>query len=279
MLQVRDRFNNNIHFGPSYATVITGTLYSRSISAGGDGSYSRSSPNLLVGAGAVNNNTADGQYSVTYLPRTSGYMYYSIEVGERGGLLGTYYNGNEIHAAYAAYARTDATIDFNWGRKAPPLQNLSRAQFAVRWTGHILPPVTGNYTFYVNTSGGCRLWVNGVQLIHRWHVPRGLDIHAYSGNARLTMGRLVPIVIDYLRGDTFDGSKGAAEDARVRLDWSHSSFMAREEDLSDAARTKVVRVERSLIPSSAMYQKKEVLGSPFSVIISPSATNAATSTA
>ena len=116
MLQVRDRFNNNVHFGPSYATVITGTLYSRSITAGGDGSSSRASPNLLVDAGAVNNNTADGQYSVTYLPRTSGYMYYSIEVGESGGLLGTYYNGNEIYAAYAAYARTDATVDFNWGR-------------------------------------------------------------------------------------------------------------------------------------------------------------------
>ena len=48
-----------------------------------------------------------------------------------------------------------------FAKKTEPYSNT----FSVRWTGKILPPTTGKYTFYAKTSYGTRLWIDGKLII------------------------------------------------------------------------------------------------------------------
>ena len=40
--------------------------------------------------------------------------------------------------------------------------------FSVRWSGQVLAPVTGTYTFTTTSDDGVRLYVNGQLLIDNW---------------------------------------------------------------------------------------------------------------
>lgn len=89
--------------------------------------------------------------------------------GSGTGLLAQYFNdaGNGTHFTALALTRTDRTVDFNWASGAPdpvvPADN-----FSVRWTGQILTPVTGTYTFTTASDDGVRLYLNGQLLIDNW---------------------------------------------------------------------------------------------------------------
>src|SRR6185503_14079625 len=60
------------------------------------------------------------------------------------GLKAEYFNNRELRGP-AATVRTDARIDFNWGRYKPTPE-LNENNFSVRWTGQLTPPESGKYT-------------------------------------------------------------------------------------------------------------------------------------
>ena len=63
--------------------------------------------------------------------------------------------------------RTDATVDFDWGRGSPGSQ-VNSNYFSVKWTGQVKAPVSGTYTFTVTGDDGVRLFLNGVKVIDAW---------------------------------------------------------------------------------------------------------------
>jgi hypothetical protein len=81
------------------------------------------------------------------------------------GLTGQYYDNSDLTAL--VLTRTDSTVDFNFGTGSPA-STIGSDTFSVRWTGHLKPATTADYTFYVSSDDGVRLWVNDCLIIDNW---------------------------------------------------------------------------------------------------------------
>lgn len=121
------------------------------------------------------------------------------------GLYGEYYRGRAF--GERLMARTDAEINFHWAAGGPG-DGVPVDSFCVRWTGWVLAPASGSYTFHVTADDGVRLWVDGALLIDQWREQSPTE---YSGSARLTAGRKHDIRIEYYE---------AGGDATIALAWS-----------------------------------------------------------
>jgi beta-glucosidase len=67
------------------------------------------------------------------------------------GLVAEYFKGkaDDMAASFVGKpvaTRTDASVDFDWN-SAAPVEGLSQEDFAVRWTGYIVPPRVGDVEF------------------------------------------------------------------------------------------------------------------------------------
>ncbi|WP_309119131.1 PA14 domain-containing protein [Paenibacillus sp.] len=78
------------------------------------------------------------------------------------GLQAQYYN--DIGFTDLATTRTDAAVDFAWGAGSPA-PSVDPDTYSVRWEGRVKAPFTGMYTFYTESVGRVRLWVNETLLI------------------------------------------------------------------------------------------------------------------
>ena len=73
-------------------------------------------------------------------------------------LQGQYF-ANQEFAGEPRLRRDDATVDFTWWDTIPA-PGLPADSFSVRWTGEIVPPVTGSYALGVRAQGGARLFLD-----------------------------------------------------------------------------------------------------------------------
>ncbi len=110
--------------------------------------------------------------------------------GTGTGLLGSYFDNNDFTSLKAT--RIDPQIDFSWGI-APPLPEVSDASYSVRWLGQLEVPQTGQYTFFVQSNSGTRLWVSDTLLFDNW-LANGTE---GKGTIALTRGKLVSIRAEY----------------------------------------------------------------------------------
>lgn len=98
-------------------------------------------------------------------------------------------------------SRIDPQLDFQWDDDAPA-PRVPADNFGVRWSGALVPRVTGDYYFHVDADDNGDLTVNGQAL--------------YDGNARrrrevsLVAGRPVPITAAFREG---------SGQARFRVSW------------------------------------------------------------
>jgi hypothetical protein len=81
------------------------------------------------------------------------------------GLLGEYFDTPDLTGV--PMTRIDRAVNFDWGQNSP-LTGVAPGTFSVRWSGQVLPFVSGAYTFYTTADDGVRLWVNGQLLVDRW---------------------------------------------------------------------------------------------------------------
>ncbi len=93
----------------------------------------------------------------------------------------------------ALLTRVDPTIDFNWDNQ-PPAPGLPAENYAVRWTGYLVPPQTGAYTLVVTADDGIRLWLDDKRLLNEWHLQEPTD---YRLPVTLTAGRAVALRVEY----------------------------------------------------------------------------------
>jgi beta-glucosidase len=122
------------------------------------------------------------------------------------GLRGEYFAGRRLRGQ-PALVRTDRQVQFDWDASAPA-PGIPRNNFSVRWTGTLIPPVTGRYRLSVSADDGCRLFVDDRIVIDHW-----VDgaVSTQSAMVDLTAGRAVPIRLEYYQ---------AGGDAAVRLSWT-----------------------------------------------------------
>jgi hypothetical protein len=129
----------------------------------------------------------------------------SAPEGSGTGLLGQYFNdaGSGIYFTSLALTRTDATINFDWGTAAPD-PAVQADNYSVRWSGQVMAPVTGTFTFTTTTDDGVRLWVNGQLLVNDWADHTATS---NSGTVALTAGTKYDIRIDYYEHITTASAK------------------------------------------------------------------------
>jgi hypothetical protein len=113
------------------------------------------------------------------------------------GLFGQYYEWSgtppEEPWGVPVLERLDPTVDFNWGTGSPD-PSISANNFAVRWSGEVVIPITGTYTFHTQSDDGIRLWVNNEQLIDNW-TDHG-NAHD-DGTIELMGGQRYPIKLEF----------------------------------------------------------------------------------
>ena len=93
-------------------------------------------------------------------------------------------------------------------------------QFAIRWTGSITPPQSGEYSFHVAADCGVRLWIDDQLIIDDWHDTMvawpDLEFSQRVGGAlRLQAGQPYAIRLEYCEQWT---------DACVTLAWSNQTM-------------------------------------------------------
>jgi hypothetical protein len=124
------------------------------------------------------------------------------------GLRGYYFDETDFTSIVTS--RCDSSIDFSWGSSVPASYLTDDGAYSIRWVGHVFCPETGDYTFYLTSSGGSEFWVNDQFLVNHF------DEHAEtidSATISLTAGTWYPLVINYKETDN---------SAKILLEWEYS---------------------------------------------------------
>ncbi len=125
------------------------------------------------------------------------------------GLKGDYYDNMDFTGTLKT--RYDANVNRNWGTAAP-ISGIANTTYSVRWTGQILPQYSQEYTFFVTSSGGARLMVNGQALVNNWtdHTSK-VD----SGKVTLQANVKYDIRLEFFRN--------TSNPAVIKLEWQSAS--------------------------------------------------------
>ncbi len=157
------------------------------------------------------------------------------------GLRGEYFRGRELQGE-PVLTRVDPTIGFRWERGSPTSSLVARGEvpveralpdddFSVRWSGQILPPVSGTYEITLTGDDGYRLVVDGRTVIDEWTIaPRA---RAKTVSVELQAGKPSDVRLEYFE---------ATRDAEIRLGWKLPGAKPPFEAALDAARAAEVVV-------------------------------------
>jgi beta-glucosidase len=151
------------------------------------------------------------------------------------GLKGEYFRGREF-AGEPALVRVDPRVAFRWDRGAPTDDLVAQGQlpadralggddFSVRWTGKLLPPVSGKYELVVGANDGFRLFIDNRAVVEGWELnPR---VNSKSATVDLEAGKEYDLRLEYFED---------IRDAEVRLAWRLPGAKPPFEEALDAAR-------------------------------------------
>ncbi|HZV39295.1 MAG TPA: glycoside hydrolase family 3 C-terminal domain-containing protein [Pseudoxanthomonas sp.] len=151
------------------------------------------------------------------------------------GLRGEYFRNTGLSGA-PALVRVDPVIGFNWDRGSPTDNLLARGEagpgeavpddnFSIRWSGQLLPPVSGAYELEAAADDGVRVYLDGKRVIDRWQQADRLT--ASRASVQLQAGRVYDIRVEYREGE---------RDAGVRLAWRMPGAKPPFEEAVQAAR-------------------------------------------
>jgi beta-glucosidase len=98
---------------------------------------------------------ADGLPALVAIPASA--LRSAGEARAPAGLRAEYFANPDLSGKPFA-VRTDAGVDFRWWGDAP-LVGLEPGRFSVRWTGALVPPVSGRYALGGRGLGDFRVWV------------------------------------------------------------------------------------------------------------------------
>jgi len=125
--------------------------------------------------------------------------------GRGNGLLGCYFANTNLSGQ--AYVRLDENVNFSWEAQAP-MPRLNNGDFSVLWFGEVEAPVAGDYSFFISTEEGGRLFLKNQHMIERWGKQEAADT---SMTLSLKAGEHVAVRMEYFHST----GKGKA-----KLSWS-----------------------------------------------------------
>ena len=108
------------------------------------------------------------------------------------GLKAEYFD-NMTFSGTPRIVRVDPGVQFTWAMGSPD-SLIPREQFSVRWTGKLVPTVSGLYRIGAATDDGVRLWIDGKLMLERWF-DRGATLDDVT--MRFEAGRAYDIRMDY----------------------------------------------------------------------------------
>lgn len=111
------------------------------------------------------------------------------------GLIGTYYD--DVQMTQQVHQRLDPQVRFDWGSGRAPDPELYPDTFSARWTGSIVPPVSGEYRISTYADDGVRLFVDGELVIDEWRVRSARRDEA---RVLLEAGRAHDVELQYFQG-------------------------------------------------------------------------------
>lgn len=82
----------------------------------------------------------------------------------QSGLIAEYFSGKQFE--HSVRKETIPNIYFDWGSAAP--EGLPVDVFSARFTGELRVPQDGDYTLYLHTDDGTRLWIDGELVMDYW---------------------------------------------------------------------------------------------------------------
>ena len=139
---------------------------------------------ILVTATGPDNQQVSAPFTLYVYPPTQ-------SAGQGLGLLGTYYNGTNFNSF--GFEEIDPQVNFYWNGNSPA-PNVGGDNWSAIWSGLVLAPQDGLYTFYTLSDDGACVWVNGQQL-YGW-CGGGWG----SGSIALQAGQLYNITMEYNQG-------------------------------------------------------------------------------
>ncbi len=150
------------------------------------------------------------------------------------GLKGEYFN-EQKNDGEPITSRIDSTIDFNWWENSPA-EGIRADSFGIRWSGILVPPVTGMYSLGVNVFGVVKLFLDDSLLIEY------SDRHVVSTQWRdiqLDATKEYRIKLEY---------PDRRADASIRLIWSKPNSQLKQEAIAAAESSDVVVFVAGLSP-------------------------------
>lgn len=149
----------------------------------------------------------------TMQPIRDCFEYRDAVAGWMPGLRAEFFNLGEFGDSPDA-SQTVPAVDFSWGWAAPG-PGVLRSNYCVRFSGRIVPPVSGRYRIGLYGQEGClRMWLDGELVVGEW--PAGGTFEDDYRTRYLTLERdftagvPVGVVVEY--------GKRAARGG-VRLEW------------------------------------------------------------
>jgi len=134
------------------------------------------SGNLRVGTASPSFPAVGGTAGLTY-------TYSSKAPPADRGLMAEYFNDTNGDAAFnepPALVRRDVNVDFTWREGSPAPGLVANDAFLSRWTGILVAPAAGSYTFYTGSDDRSRLYVDNELVINAWTnhntTATGLDL-------------------------------------------------------------------------------------------------------
>uniref|UniRef100_UPI003216DB7C glycoside hydrolase family 3 protein n=1 Tax=uncultured Draconibacterium sp. TaxID=1573823 RepID=UPI003216DB7C len=107
---------------------------------------------------------------------------YLMTADGKQGVTGEYFNNAKLDGE-PAFTRVDKDINFYWESDAPAPE-LNDDDFSVRWTGYIVPPVSGTYNIGCWGMPTLDIWFEGVKILshntehHAFHHEKAVDLEA-----------------------------------------------------------------------------------------------------
>ncbi len=126
---------------------------------------------------AEGSHLADGVSNLHPIPDS----YLVTENGDPG-VVGEYFANAEL-AGDPAFTRVDEAINFYWESNAPSAV-LPDDDFSIRWTGYIVPPVTGIYNIGCWGMPTLDVWFEGEKILghstehHAFHHEKAIELEA-----------------------------------------------------------------------------------------------------
>jgi len=142
------------------------------------------------------------------------------------GIKGEYYNNTNFEGE-PVLTRIDRKIDMTWdGSGIDPKVNME--DISIRWTGELIPGVTGKYNISFTGDDGYRVWLNNELIIESW-----------KQQAPYTTTKTIELVAKQkysLRIDYYQAKSGAV----AQLKWARLLNKKDDSYLAEAAKCDVI---------------------------------------